>query len=508
MLLATMQIRRKYGNRRAATAMIACLCSTPNSSAAFHHHKSSTPPSTTATKTASAAAPNFSWTLDDDGRPIKYVAAPMVAQSDRAFRMLCRNHGADLCFTQMHHSRNIVNDATFAKKHVDWTEQSETDLMRCQKDLLAGLGKYQRDDAGAKASGGEGGPLMVQLAGHDPQTVVDAALLLLDKDTRNDITGFDLNLGCPQAIAKKGMYGAFLAEHDFDVVCDVLTALRNSLPSEKVVSAKIRLPPAGDQVLKERVTRLCEQAGIDLLTVHGRTLHENKVSTGAVHLHGIRLAVEVARAVRGPSFPVIANGGMETNEDVHRIVHETGASAAMSSEALLERPNIFTTPILEDRRQIFEQQLGFARDYLDLCQSFPPLPGVSVSSFSVIKSHLFKMLHRYIQQHHDLRITLAKHGKTHQLVHAYEIVDQLEERYESDQALLQCSSCDANSSYYRRHWGSADLRHSRTKQKIRRLEQPEQDSQQMSLSERKQAMQKRIELLREQNANKRMGATV
>lgn len=115
------------------------------------------------------------------------VAAPMVAQSELAFRLLARRYGAELCYTPM----------LLAK-------------------LYAAVPEYRADHFSTCAADR---PLVAQLAGHDPDTMVRAALLL-----QPHVDAIDINLGCPQGIARKGKYGAYLLP-DVERVCQIVRAL-------------------------------------------------------------------------------------------------------------------------------------------------------------------------------------------------------------------------------------------------------------------------------------------
>ena len=105
------------------------------------------------------------------GNPQK-VLAPMVGASERAFRMLCRRHGCDLAVTPMIHARLF----------------GECDKLR--RDVL-------RDLEGSVEAGDR--PLLAQLCGDDKDVLLECARVC-----QHYVDGIDLNLGCPQGIAKRG----------------------------------------------------------------------------------------------------------------------------------------------------------------------------------------------------------------------------------------------------------------------------------------------------------------
>ncbi|KAL3943118.1 MAG: hypothetical protein SGBAC_002809 [Bacillariaceae sp.] len=335
--------------------------------------------------------------------------------------------------------------------HLDFWETGVTypQLLRSQLSCLGDLPRPMGPQEGDFKT-----PLIVQLAGNQPDLLVQQASMILDH-TDGNVSGFDLNLGCPQQIAKKkGGYGAFLMERDLDLVCNILESLRDSLPESTTVSAKIRLP-TDDVTLSYRIPKLVK-TGINFLTVHGRTIHENKTTVRAAHVDRIKLAIDKAHEV-DPDLPVIANGGMETYEDTREVMRTTGASAAMSSEALLETPNIFspTSSGLTPRERLM-QQISFATEYLDICANIaPPLPGVmgKGGSWNIIKGHLFKFLYRYLNEHTDLRDRLGGDLSLQTIGQARDLVDELAERYSkvSDDELSRCKSSAPEASWYRRH---------------------------------------------------------
>ena len=97
----------------------------------------------------------------------RYVTAPMVKQSELAFRSLTRKHGAGLCYTPMINAPAFVNHPRMRAMEFE-TSPDDT-------------------------------PLFGQLAGHDPSIVLEAAHIM-----EPNVSAVDLNFGCPQKIAHRG----------------------------------------------------------------------------------------------------------------------------------------------------------------------------------------------------------------------------------------------------------------------------------------------------------------
>lgn len=198
------------------------------------------------------------------------------------------------------------------------------------------------------------------MCGNDPATLLGAAHELAKIP---GIVAVDLNLGCPQGIARRGHYGAFLLEETELLVRIVWTLARGPNSVSCPVTCKIRILPTMDETLK-----LCHAlvgAGCSLLTVHGRRRDQNKHTVGTCDWGAIKTIREVRKsATSGSKFhhshlfqrqldtcihpyvqalpiPVFANGGIAEQGDVERCLAETGVAAVMSSEALLENPGLF-----------------------------------------------------------------------------------------------------------------------------------------------------------------------
>ena len=115
-----------------------------------------------------------------------WVCAPMVRQSDLAFRAMVRRHGVGLAFTPM-----IKADHWVANSH-----EERSVFQTCPSDR----------------------PLVAQIAGRCVDSLMSCAL---DIEATGCVDAIDLNLGCPQTCAEKGRYGAYLLDEParvFDIV--------------------------------------------------------------------------------------------------------------------------------------------------------------------------------------------------------------------------------------------------------------------------------------------------
>eukprot|EP00392_Amoebophrya_sp_AT5.2_P004636 g4644.t1 len=366
----------------------------------------------------------------------------MVDQSELAFRLLCLDYNTHLCYTPMLNSKMILSsiDQELAD---DLRNLSTVDSEGKFEELIAGNKAYQhvaehwdpvvdldKDGLGTdrdhrrdgvckfierefQTSPLEHNRVIAQFCGDNPNTVLAAARLI-----EPFVAGVDLNCGCPQGIAKKGHYGAYLLEEP-DVIASVCGRLARDL---KHVPVTCKIRKVNNRAGYQDTVNLVEQLvngngggtignnnsswGISALTIHGRTKEEKGQ-------HVKEADWEIARILKqrfGQKIPIFCNGGIENYSDVLRCFEETGCDAVMSSEGLLEDPQLFMPygvgagvgvagPLLtrigggkrKPQDVIFEE---YVTKYAMRIDNHKP---------KCVKAHCFHMLYAGLQSFPDLR---------------------------------------------------------------------------------------------------------
>lgn len=212
---------------------------------------------------------------------------------------------------------------------------------------------------------------------------------------QDKVDAVDLNLGCPQGIAKKGYYGSFLQD-EWDLIYDMISKLHINLTVP--VCAKIRIFEDMEKTLAY-AKHVCS-AGVSILTVHGRTREMKGQWTGLADWNIIR---EI-RKVIPEDVVMFANGNIQFHGDVERCMEVTGVDGVMSAEGQLHNPGIFMDRFgtLETRHPRIDR---LAREYLEIVRELDdPLSNV------VIKGHLFKLFHAALglTENHDIRNALGQ----------------------------------------------------------------------------------------------------
>lgn len=124
-----------------------------------------------------------------------WICAPMIGQSDRVFRILCRENGVGLCYTPMYIVENVNEGIHDAELFIHKLDEERVDR-----------------------------PIACQLAGNDVEAFVSAAQRI-----QHCVDAIDINLSCPQRCAEIGNYGAFLLHNDLSKTCTIIRALAQAV---------------------------------------------------------------------------------------------------------------------------------------------------------------------------------------------------------------------------------------------------------------------------------------
>ncbi|EKG12059.1 Carboxylesterase type B [Macrophomina phaseolina MS6] len=261
----------------------------------------------------------------------KLVLAPMVEASEFAWRMLSRSFMPDdqkndlLAYTPMFHSRLFHEKPPYRKQSF----QPLRDAIPSPPDP-AHLAQYTLSDAHLDGNPAIDRPLFVQFCSNDPND-----FLLAAQHVAPFCDAVDLNLGCPQGIARKGHYGAFLQE-DWDTISSLISRLHAELPIP--VTAKFRVQETHEKTLA--YARMILDAGASIITVHGRQRHQKGHETGLADWEAIRYL----RDKLPPDTVIFANGNILQHGDIKACLEATGADGVMSAEGNLHDPTIFAGP--------------------------------------------------------------------------------------------------------------------------------------------------------------------
>ena len=246
--------------------------------------------------------------------------APLAGYTNYPFRRLCKGYGAGLCYTEMVSAKGLKYGSENTKELL-YTDHHE-------------------------------GIVAAQIFGNEPDTM----RLACENEALAPFPIIDINMGCPVPKIYKNGEGSALLE-------DPLLAeqiVKECVKSGKIITVKFRIGVSPDKIITEEFAKRMEGAGASLITIHGRT--KDKIYAGDVNFE------EIAKAKRAVKIPVIANGGVFSNEEAETLLKETGADGVMVARASLFNPQIFcelTDSPAENKGQMFKKQLEWTRQVCD-----------------------------------------------------------------------------------------------------------------------------------------------
>ena len=223
------------------------------------------------------------------------VLAPMAGVTDLPFRVLCREQGCGLLYTEMVSAKAILynNKNTEALLEVEPEEN----------------------------------PISLQLFGSDPQIMADMAKRLEERPF--DI--FDVNMGCPVPKIVNNGEGSALMKNPL-LVGQIVEAMAKAV--KKPVTVKIRKGFNDDMVNAPEIAHIVEESGGAAVAVHGRT--REQYYSGKADWDIIRQVVERVH------IPVIGNGDVNSAEDVLAMEEQTGCAGVMIGRGARGNPWIFS----------------------------------------------------------------------------------------------------------------------------------------------------------------------
>ncbi len=228
----------------------------------------------------------------------KVYLAPMAGITDRVYRRLCFEQGCDGATTEMVSAQGYL------------TAPPDRNAYRF---LLARFP--------------EEGPLAVQIFGSEPLFLAQAAARLTELGSFSSI---DLNMGCPAQKVVGGQSGSALMK-DPELAAEIVRQVKRATPLP--VTVKMRLGWDAEHRNAVAFARALEQAGADMLTVHGRTRQQQYAGKADWDMIG--------RVKRAVSIPVIANGDITDGKTALDALKTTGCDGVAIGRAALGNPWIF-----------------------------------------------------------------------------------------------------------------------------------------------------------------------
>jgi len=256
--------------------------------------------------------------------------APMAGVTDKVFRVLCKEMGCGLVYSEMVSAKGIMHNNRNTQKLLEIDEAEK--------------------------------PAAVQLFGSDPVIMGKMAEKL---DENKDIAILDINMGCPAPKIVKNGEGSALLQNP-ELIGEIVKAVSQS--TSKPVTVKMRKGFEGEESACVKAAVKAAESGAAAVTIHGRT--REQYYSGKADWDIIK---EVKKNV---DIPVIGNGDINSPQSAKAMLEYTGCDAIMIGRAAEGNPWIFKRVIsyLQDGIMLdeptYKERLDMARRHLDMLVDF------------------------------------------------------------------------------------------------------------------------------------------
>ena len=249
--------------------------------------------------------------------PHGLLLAPMAGVSDTSFRLLCRKAGAEYTVSEM-----------VSAKALCFEQRSKPSAPV----RTAPLADILQEEA----------PMAIQLFGSEPDFMREAAMLLEAGSYRGAKSecapaAIDINMGCPVHKVVGNNEGSALMR-DPERAAAIVRAVKDAV--KLPVTVKIRAGWDENSKNAPEFAKRMEEAGADLITVHGRTRQQFYAPSS-----DNRVIAAVKRAV---CIPVVGNGDLFCAEDVRRMREQTECDGVMIARGAMGNPFLFSEIIAMD----------------------------------------------------------------------------------------------------------------------------------------------------------------